>query len=119
MINRNPALTFMMILCTGLLLSSFGCSGNEKKAKNVIQEYLKGQGVADVVIDSFYTTPDVPDKAYTSATVTYSFAGANGQQKHEYLGFILARDGAGWKIERGAGYTKDQAKAATFIAGGK
>jgi len=109
----------MLVLCTSLLLSIVGCSVNEKKAKNAIQEYLKNQGVTDLVVDLFYTDPNVPDKAYTSATITYNFAGANGQQKHEYLGFILARDGAGWKIEKGAAYTKDQQKAATFLAGGK
>jgi hypothetical protein len=100
-------------------LSTASCSGNEKKVKSVIQEYFKNQGVVDLVVDLFYTDPNVPDKAYASATATYNFAGADGKQKREFMGFIMAREGGGWRIERSTSYTKDQQKAATYLAGGK
>ena len=120
MINRSQVLTLtMLIVCMGLLLSAVSCSGNEKKAKNVIQDYLKNQGLNNLVVDFFYTDPNIPDKAYVSATATYNFAGADGKLKREFLGFILAREGGGWRIERSASYTTEQQKAATYLAGGK
>jgi len=120
MINRNGALTLAtLLLICGMLGSTVSCSGNEKKARNVIQEYLKNQGVVDLVVDLFYTDPNIPDKAYASATATYNFAGADGKPKREFLGFIMARDAGGWRIERNASYTKEQQRAATFLTGGK
>lgn len=120
MTNRNRAFTLTLLMaCLGMLLSTVSCSGNEAKAKNALQEHLKGQGVADLTVDLFYTDPNLPDKAYTSATATYNFAGSNGKLKREFLGYVLARDGAGWKVERNVSYTTERQKAATYLAGGK
>lgn len=103
----------------GLLLSTTSCSRNDTKVKKVIEDHLKGQGVKDLVVDMFYTDPNIADKAYTSATITYNFAGADGKLKHEYLGYIMAREGEGWRIERNTSYTKEEQRAATLLAGGK
>jgi hypothetical protein len=120
MTNRNRALTLIVfIACVALVISTVSCSGNEAKAKNTIQEYLKGQGVTDLTVDLFYPDPNSSDRAYAGATATYNFAGSEGKPKREFLGFILAREGGGWKIERNVGYTKEQQRAATFLAGGK
>jgi hypothetical protein len=95
------------------------CSSNQSKAKKAIEEYLKGQGATNIVMDLFYTNKSSPDKAYTSATITYNFASSSGNPQREFLGFILARDGDGWRIEKDSGYTKEEAQAARFLAGGK
>lgn len=117
---RNRALSLALITaCLGLLLSTASCSGNESKAKQALQEYLKGQGVTDLNVDLLYTDPNLPDKAYASATATYNFAGSDGKLKREFLGYILAREGTGWKVERNTSYTTERQKAATYLAGGK
>jgi len=105
--------------CFGMLLSTVSCSGNEVKAKKALQEYLKGQGVTDLTVDLFYTDPTLPDKAYVSATATYNFAGSEGKLKREFLGYVLAREGSGWKVEHNVSYTTERQKAATYLAGGK
>lgn len=109
----------LLMACLGMLLSTVSCSGNEVKAKKAIQEYLKNQGVTDLTLDLFYTDPNLPDKAYASATATYNFAGSGGKPKRDFLGFILTREGGGWRIERNVSYTKEQQQAATYLAGGK
>ena len=85
----------------------------------MLEESLKPHGVTEVIVDLLYTDSNFPDKAYTSATVTYNFATAAGKQQREYLGFILAREGSGWRIERSASYTKEKQQAATYLGGGK
>ena len=114
---RIGTIILTVMFCVGTLVSTTACSSNESKAKKLIEEYMKNQGITDLKMDSFFTTPDVPSKAYASATVTYNFATSDGRPQKEYLGFILVREGSGWRIERPAGYTKDQQQAAKFIAG--
>jgi hypothetical protein len=70
-------------------------------------------------MDLVHTDPKSPDKVYASATITYNFANAEGKAQQEFLGFILARDGKGWRIERNAPYTKEQSQAANYLAGRK
>ena len=120
MTMRNRALCLALLTASlGMLLSTVSCSGNDAKAKQALQEHLKGQGVTDLTVDLFYTDPNAPDKAYASATATYSFAGSDGKLKREFLGYILVREGAGWKVERNTSYTTERQKAATYLAGGK
>ena len=95
------------------------CSSNESKARALIQEYMKNQGITDLKVDSFFTDPTMPGKAYTSATVTYNFASSGGNPQREFLGFILTQEGSGWRIERTTGYTKDQQQAVNLLAGRK
>jgi hypothetical protein len=95
------------------------CSSNESKAKKAIEEYMKGQGATNITMDLFYTDKNSPDKAYTSATITYNFASSSGNPQREFLGFILARDGNTWRVEKNSGYTKEADQAARFLAGGK
>ncbi len=80
---------------------------------------MKNQGITDLTLDSFFTDPAFPDKAYTSATVTYNFASSSGNPQREFLGFILTKEGNGWRIERTSAYTKDQQQASKFLAGRK
>lgn len=120
MINRSRALTLILLMaCLGMLLSTVSCSGNEAKAKKAIQEYLKNQGVIELTVDLFYTDPNLPDKAYASATATHNFAGSDGKQKREFLAYVLTREGTGWKVERNVSYTTEPQKAANYLAGGK
>ena len=109
---------FAFLLCLNVLFFT-SCSSNEAKAKKVIQEYLKNQGVSDLQMDSFFTDPNFPGKAYTSATVTYNFASSGGNPQREFLGFIMAQEGNGWRIERPAAYTKNQEQASKFLSGVK
>ena len=116
---RTRCFFFVLLLGMGTVFSTTSCSSNEAKAKKVIQEYLKNQGVTDLHMDSFFTNPNFPGKAYTSATVTYNFASSGGNAQREFLGFILTQEGNGWRIERTTSYTKDKEQAATFLSGGK
>ena len=111
----------VVALLAGLatLLGMTSCANNEGKAKKAVEEYLKNQGATKVVMDLFYTNKDYPDKAYASATITYNFASSSGNPQREFLGFILARDGDGWRIEKNASYTKEEDQAARYLAGGK
>jgi hypothetical protein len=110
---------FVVIVCVGTVLATLSCSSNESQAKKVLEAYLKPHGVGEIIVDLFYTDPNFPNKAYTSATVTYNFASAGGKAQKEFLGFILAREGDAWKIERNSSYTKEKQQAATYLAGGK
>lgn len=112
----SRTLLFTLLLST---LFATSCASNESKAKRVIEEYLKGQGVTHMGVDLFYTNPNFPDKAYTSATVTYNFANAEGKPQREFLGFILTRAGNEWRMERISGYTKEIREAAGYLAGGQ
>jgi len=94
------------------------CAGNEARAKKAIEEYMKGQGTTNLTLDAYYPNQS-GDRAYASATVTYNFANSSGEMQKEYLGFILAREGGGWRIERPAAYTTEKMKAETYLAGGK
>ena len=114
---RTYALVFTALACVGAVLITTSCSSNESKAKTAIQEYMKNQGIKDLVMDSFFPDPNTPGKAYASATVTYNFASSGGNPQREFLGFILAQEGNGWRIERAAGYTKDRQQAARYLAG--
>src|SRR5436853_6120345 len=120
MINRNRLLTLLLVgACIATLSLAVSCSGNESKAKSAIREYLKSQAVTDLTLDLFYADPNSSDRAYASATATYSFSGSEGKPKREFLGFILAREGSGWRVDRNVSYTKEDQKAATYLAGGK
>ncbi|MEK6323231.1 MAG: hypothetical protein AABN33_16445 [Acidobacteriota bacterium] len=85
----------------------------------MLEESLKAHGVTEIIVDLFYTDTNFPDKAYTSATLTYNFATAEGKPQREFIGFILAREGNGWRIERNTSYTKEQQQAAKYLAGRK
>jgi len=117
--SRNFGLILGILFCCIAVFATSACSSNEAKAKKLIQEYMKNQGITDLKVDSFFTSKDAPGKAYTSATVTYNFASSGGNPQREFLCFILTREGDGWRIERSAGYTKDEQQAAKFIAGQK
>jgi hypothetical protein len=119
--DRHPirAMILALLLFIGTVLAVTSCSSNESKAKALIEEHLKNQGVTDLTVDSFFTDPNIPGKAYTSASVTYNFASSDGKPQREFLGFILAKEGSGWRIERRTGYTKDQQQASKLLAGGK
>lgn len=113
--NRNSV--FILLLCLVTAFSTISCTSNESKAKALVQEYMKNQGITDLKIDSFVTDPGMPGKAYTSATVTHSFATSAGTPQKEFLGFILTKEGDGWRIERPTSYTRDQQQAVKLIAG--
>jgi hypothetical protein len=115
---RNRALV-LLVMCIGTVLATVSCSSNESQAKKVLEAYLKPLGVTEIIVDLFYTDANYPNKAYTSTTVTYNFASAEGTPQREYLGFILVREGDAWRIERNASYTKEKQQAAIYLAGGK
>jgi hypothetical protein len=123
MIDRHSqtrtALFALFVMCFAMPLVLTSCLSNESKAKKAIEEYMKGQGATNITMDLFYSNKNSPDKAYASATITYNFASSSGNPQREFLGFILARDGDGWRIEKNSGYTKEEDQAARFLAGGK
>jgi hypothetical protein len=116
---RKSTLSFTLLMCLVAVFFTTSCTSNESKAKALIQEFMKNQGINDLQIDSFYTDSNQPGKAYTSATVTYNFASSGGNAQREFLGFILSKEGSGWRIDRTTSYTKDQQQAFKLLAGGK
>jgi hypothetical protein len=110
--------TFLLLLTSlASTIGMIGCSTNKKKAKSLIAEYLTGQGVTDISIDVFHPSTNFPDKAYTSATITYNFASSSGKPQREFLGFILSRQEGAWRIEKSASYTADESQAEQYIVG--
>jgi hypothetical protein len=117
---RSPALIpVLFLLVLAALFVTTSCSGNESKARKAVEEYLKGQGATEIIVDAFYVDKASPEKAYAAATITYDFSSAKGKPQREFSGFILTREGNGWRVESAAKYTKEQEKAAVFLAGGK
>ena len=117
---RTPILTLPGVLALiGLALALSACKSSMSPAEKTVDQYLKGQGAREVKFDLFHTDSKFPDKVYLSATVTHNFASSEGNFKKEYLGFILNRDGDGWKIERTTGYTTKQDEASAILAGEK
>lgn len=118
--NERPQSRIMIVVlalaCFCATLSIMGCSSDKSKAKALIAEYMNGQGVTDIKIDVFYTSPSYPDKAYTSATVTYNFASSDGKPQREFLGFVLNRVGNDWHIEKNTRYTAAENQAEKFLA---
>lgn len=106
----------LVLACFWLTLALMGCSSDKSKAKALIAEYMNGQGVTDIKIDVFHTSPSYPDKAYTSATITYNFASSDGKPQREFLGFVLNRAGSDWHIERGMLYTTAETQAEKYLA---
>jgi len=117
--SRTRTKAFALLAGLATLLATASCANNEGKAKKAVEEYLKNQGATKIVIDLFYANKNDPYKAYTSATITYNFASSSGNPQREFLGFILARDGNTWRIEKNASYTKEEDQAARYLAGGK
>src|SRR5215510_6545611 len=96
--SQFRSIIFALSVCLGMIVLFSSCASNESKAKKVIQEYMKNQGITDLTMDSFFTSSSVPGKAYTSATMTYNFASDESKPQQEFLGFILAQEGSGWRI---------------------
>lgn len=109
----------ILLLVCGLALASGACKSTRSSAEKTVDQYLRSQGVRDVKFDYFHTDSKFPDKSYLSATVTHNFASSDGNFKKEYLGFVLNRDGEGWKIEKSAAYTTKEDDANAILAGEK
>ena len=111
-------LSFLSLLC-GLALAAGACNTARASAEKTVDEYLKNQGVREVKFDLFHTDSKFPDKSYVSATITHNFASSDGNFKKEYLGFILNREGKGWRVEKIAGYTTKEDQASNILSGEK
>jgi hypothetical protein len=108
-----------MLVISGLGFTAGSCKSARSSAEKTLQQHLMSPGVRETKVDFFHTDPNFPDKAYISATVTHNFASSDGNFKKEYLGYILTRDGEGWKIEKSTNYTKEEAEASTLLSGEK
>ena len=116
--DRKVSRFVMLALGIIALYSAVACTNQGEQARLAIEQHLKNQSVQEVKLDLFQAGA-VPDKAYASVTVTHNFANAEGKPQQEFLGYILKREGQSWIVERSAGYTKEEQKAKTFLAGGK
>jgi len=113
--KRILRLSLLMLLS----IVSASCSADTESVKKAIELHLKDIGVRDVKVDFFMEDPNNKSRAYTSATVTYNFAKADGQLQKEYLGYILNREGQDWKVEKTTPYAKEEQKAMQVLAGEK
>jgi len=110
---------FLSVVCALALSGTVACSKKQENARKAIEESLKNSGVKEVKLDSFYTNPEIPDKAYAGVTITYNFATNDGSLQKEYLGYILKQSGQGWTVEKHTMYTKEEEKAKNLLAGKK
>jgi hypothetical protein len=119
-IKRFSSLSWplLCVVCSLALLGA-ACSKKEDNARKAIEDYLKNSGVKEVKVDSFYTNPQVPDKAYVGVTITYNFATAEGNLQKEYLGYILKQSGQSWVVENHTAYTNEEQKAKGLLEGKK
>jgi hypothetical protein len=101
------------------LFASSACESKETKARKVVEERLKNQGVRELKVVFFHLSKNTPGKAYIAVDVTYNFATGEGNFQHEYLGYILRQEGQGWVIEKSAGFTKEEGQAENYIVGKK
>jgi flagellar basal body-associated protein FliL len=120
MTNGRPQsriiIVVLLLTCLAATFAITACSSNKSQAKALIAEYMTGQGATDISIDIFHTSRNYPDKAYTSATITYNFASSDGKPQREFLGFTLNRAGNGWRIEKNTSYTTEEDQAEKYIA---
>lgn len=117
--TRDAFSRISILLIIGGVAFTASCDSPRSSAEKTIEQHLKSPGIREVKIDFFHTDPNFPDKAYISATVTHNFASNDGSFKKEYLGYILSREGEGWKIEKDTGYTKEKDDASTLLSGDK
>jgi hypothetical protein len=120
MIRATSQICRLVLFCV-CLLALVSCSEDQKKAAQAADTYLKGVGLKETKLDLFCTSPSVPDKAYVAMTGTWGFADKSGNPQKEFFGFIVLRDGSGWKIDQDhpAAYTQEKEKALVYLGGGK
>lgn len=109
---------FLWLLCA-LALTAGGCNGPKSSAEKTVQEYLKNQNIRDIKFDLFHTDSKFPDKSYMAVTITHNFASSDGNFKKEYLGFILNREGDGWRIAQTTSHTTKEDEAGILLSGEK
>ncbi|MCI0490077.1 MAG: hypothetical protein L0229_26080 [Blastocatellia bacterium] len=111
----------IFLLGTSILIAFFtsSCSTSQSRATDVIEKHLKDRGAIEVKSDFFYTNAKFPGKAFVSVTATFNFASAQGTNHQEFLGFVLAQESEGWKIETSTAYTTDEQKAVLYLTGKK
>lgn len=109
------------LLCFLLLLAALvgACSSRQEKARKAVEEYLKNQGVRELVVDYFHPANNLPDKAYIAVTITYNQGSSSGEFQKERNGYILKQDGPNWQVERNTAHTTDQDRAERLLAGEK
>ncbi|HXG90761.1 MAG TPA: hypothetical protein VNN73_00130 [Blastocatellia bacterium] len=86
-----------------------------------VEQYLKATDpeLTDLKIVMFHTNPKYPDKAYISVSGVRGFATAGGSQQPDYRGFVLIKEGDGWKVAEGNNpHFTDQPEVADRILGG-
>jgi hypothetical protein len=109
------------LLCVLLLLVALttACSSRQEKARRAVEDYLKNQGVRELVVDYFHPARSMPDKAYIAVTITYNQGSSSGEFQKEHNGYILKQDGASWQVEKNTSHTTDQERAERLLAGEK
>ena len=114
-----PLRLFSIALCLASIMALAGCSTDRSNAKKAVEEHLKNQGITNLEMDLFYTSPEFPEKAYAGVTVTYNFATSEGKAQREFNGYILKREGRDWKVEQHTRFTRDESQAHIYMAGKK
>src|SRR5690348_3546503 len=115
---RTKRYNFLYILLLLVALAG-ACSSRQEKARKAVEDYLKPQGVRELVVDYFHPAKTIPDKAYIAVTITYNQGSSSGEFQKEHNGYILKQDGANWQVEKNTSYTSDQDRAERLLAGEK
>jgi hypothetical protein len=106
----------LLVLCSFTLPS---CSREKSQVISSVENYLKGFGARDVKFDLYQTAPDVPDTSYVGVTITWNFAGPDGQPQKEWVGYIVRMVDQQWKVDKSVQYTTDPEKAKQIIRASK
>jgi hypothetical protein len=121
--KRKPVSSAIFFLLVALSLFAASCKSQEQQAFQAVEQHIKATDpdLRDVKLVLFHTSASIPDKAYVSVSGTRGFASGGGTAQSDYRGFILAKDGSGWKVdqERNIKFTKNPEDADRYLAGRK
>ena len=121
--NRIPKIILAILFLSTAIITNVSCGGQKEKALRVVVDHLKviDPELRDIKLELFHTTPSIPDKAYVSVTGTRGFASGAGKAQEDHLGFLVVKEGEGWKMAQSMPikYTVDPAVADRYLAGNK
>ena len=116
----RPLLFSPVIIAIALAVA---CKSQETKAFEFVAEHLKATDpdFKDPKLELFHTNSSAPDKAYIAVSGTRGFVSGSSKLQPDFRGFLLLRDGDGWRIAPGktVRYTTEPTEADKILAGQK
>ena len=99
------------------------CKSQETKAFDFVAEHIKATDpdFKDLKLELFHTNSSAPDKAYIAVSGTRGFVSGSSKLQPDFRGFLLLKEGDGWRIAPGntVRYTTKPAEADKILSGQK